>query len=124
MTSPAACADFWTRRAPAYAQICALYPPPLYAPVSTPSFNTTMLAQSRELDLAKGRLQKSETDLDEQLALNQTKLVENQAISNELRKTGSDIATLHQEVSRATKLKDAQLKKIKVIERDGLKNVP
>jgi len=75
-----------------------------------------MLAQSRELDLAKGRLQKSETDLDEQLALNQTKLVENQAISNELRKTGSDIATLHQEVSRATKLKDAQLKKIKVID--------
>ena len=81
-----------------------------------------MLAQSRELDLAKGRLQKSETDLDEQLALNQTKLVENQAISNELRKTGSDIATLHQEVSRATKLKDAQLKKLKVIERDGRKH--
>ena len=54
-----------------------------------------MLAQSRELDLAKGRLQKSETDLNEQLALNQTKLVENQALFNELRKTGSDIATLH-----------------------------
>lgn len=93
-------------------------------PLFTRLCAATMLAQSRELDLAKGRLQKSETDLDEQLALNQTKLVENQAISNELRKTGSDIATLHQEVSRATKLKDAQLKKIKVIERDGLKNVP
>lgn len=67
----------------------------------------------RELDHAKTRLLKSETDLKEQLALNQTKQVENQARSSELRKTDSDIASLYQEVSRATKLKDAQLKRLK-----------
>jgi len=77
----------------------------------------------RELDHAKTRLLKSETDLKEQLALNQTKQVENQARSSELRKTDSDIASLYQEVSRATKLKDAQLKRLKVIdsERQALK---
>jgi len=70
----------------------------------------------RELDRARERLLKSETDLKEQVLLNQSKLSENQARSNELRTTDADIAALYQDVSRATKMKDGQLKRLKVID--------
>ena len=70
----------------------------------------------RELDASKGRLQKSEAELREQANLNAAKLAENQALAAETRKMDSDIGQLRQEVTRATKLKDAMLKKLKVID--------
>ena len=71
-------------------------------------------AQTRDLDLAKERLLKSESEVKEQISLNQAKTAENQMRATELRKADADIAALYQEVSRATQLKDAQLKRLKV----------
>ena len=62
----------------------------------------------------KERFLKAETDLKDQLALNQTKLAENQTLSLELRAADTEITGLHQEMSRVTKMKDLQSKKLKV----------
>ena len=70
----------------------------------------------RELDSTKGRLQKAETDLKEQLALNQTKMQDNAQLQAELRKTESEISALYQETLRATTQKGGLLKRLKQID--------
>jgi len=78
---------------------------------------------ARELEGTKGKLVKAEADLKEQLVLNGARQQENATLQGELRKTDGEIATLHQETLRATKQKDALLKRLKTIdsERTALK---
>ena len=77
----------------------------------------------RELEATKGRLQKAEADLKEQLSLNQGKLAENSGLQAEVRRIDGEIGQLYQETLRATKAKDALLKRLKAIdaERAALK---
>jgi chromosome segregation ATPase len=70
----------------------------------------------RDLEMTKGRLQKAEADLKEQLSLNQDKLQDNARLQAELRHTDNEIGQLYQETLRATKQKDALLKRLKQID--------